>query len=248
MSYNWVNYFGSFSTEGSRVIFKGKEMTGEKNGGTKSSAGICICDQRFSGGMLEGDVTFAESSTNDLACQFILYFDPASKFMVTAGIGVDQVSLFYIGHFDGKNWTAHQSGGDPSQIVIEKKFKLKVILKGSQIILSIDGVDIGSVVLPFNIPQGQVGLFFKSKNNVTVENFNVVSEIPKAFIVMQFSQPFNELYDCVVKPICDELKIDPRRADETYGPGLIIADIMKKIDESKVVIADITPSNPNVFY
>lgn len=38
------------------------------------------------------------------------------------------------------------------------------------------------------------------------------------------------------------------RADETYRPGIIIANVAKQIIESKLIIADITPSNPNVFY
>ncbi len=38
------------------------------------------------------------------------------------------------------------------------------------------------------------------------------------------------------------------RADETYGPGLIIADITKEISESRIVIAEVSPTNSNVYY
>jgi hypothetical protein len=65
---------------------------------------------------------------------------------------------------------------------------------------------------------------------------------------MQFSTPYNELYEEVVKPVCGEFHIESVRADESYGPGLIIADILQKIDEAKIVIAEITPPNPNVYY
>jgi nucleoside 2-deoxyribosyltransferase len=42
--------------------------------------------------------------------------------------------------------------------------------------------------------------------------------------------------------------LQAHRADETYSPGLIIADIVKQISESKIVIAEITEANPNVYY
>jgi nucleoside 2-deoxyribosyltransferase len=32
------------------------------------------------------------------------------------------------------------------------------------------------------------------------------------------------------------------------GPGLIITDIAQEIMEARVIIADITPANPNVYY
>jgi len=35
---------------------------------------------------------------------------------------------------------------------------------------------------------------------------------------------------------------------ETYGPGLIMADVARDIVESEFVVAEITPPNPNVYY
>lgn len=67
-------------------------------------------------------------------------------------------------------------------------------------------------------------------------------------MVMQFSTPYNELYSEVVKPVCDAFNIDSVRGDEAYGPGIILADIARQIIEAKVVIAEITPANPNVYY
>ena len=65
---------------------------------------------------------------------------------------------------------------------------------------------------------------------------------------MQFSSPYNELYSHVVKDVCDELEIDAVRADEMYGPGIIIKDIIDQIAESQIIIADISPPNPNVYF
>ena len=38
------------------------------------------------------------------------------------------------------------------------------------------------------------------------------------------------------------------RADEVNGPGFIIADIVREIAAAQLVIADISPTNPNVYF
>lgn len=51
-----------------------------------------------------------------------------------------------------------------------------------------------------------------------------------------------------MKPVCAEFGLNAVRADETYGPRVILADIVKQIDEAIVIVAEITPGNPNVYY
>jgi len=65
---------------------------------------------------------------------------------------------------------------------------------------------------------------------------------------MQFSTKFHGIYAEVIKQICLEFDIEIKNIGEEFGPGLIIEDIATAINESKFVIADITPGNPNVFY
>jgi nucleoside 2-deoxyribosyltransferase len=38
------------------------------------------------------------------------------------------------------------------------------------------------------------------------------------------------------------------RADDIYTSGLIIKEITQSIQEASIIIADITPNNPNVYY
>jgi nucleoside 2-deoxyribosyltransferase len=66
--------------------------------------------------------------------------------------------------------------------------------------------------------------------------------------VIQFSQRYEELFSQVIAPVCDRHGIDAFRASDTFGPGIIIADIVRQISESALVIADISPANPNVYY
>ncbi len=96
--------------------------------------------------------------------------------------------------------------------------------------------------------RSQVGLFCVDTSDIHIRDFAVKSVRPRAFVVMQFSSPFNDVYAEVIKQVCDDLAVEVHRVDETFGPGVIIADISRSILESTFVIADITPLNANVSY
>ena len=76
----------------------------------------------------------------------------------------------------------------------------------------------------------------------------IVPQIPSAFVVMQLNEQFNELFDEVISPVCQQAGIEAYRASDIYSPGVILQDIIRGLTESYVVIAEITKENPNVFY
>ncbi len=88
----------------------------------------------------------------------------------------------------------------------------------------------------------------RSYKEMHLIDFKVSSKKPKAFVVMQFEDVYNELYKEVIKPVCEQFGYDSVRADEIFNNGSILKDIIDSINESSVIIADITPDNPNVFY
>jgi len=65
---------------------------------------------------------------------------------------------------------------------------------------------------------------------------------------MQFTESFNTLYEEVIKPVCREFGYQAVRADDRFNSGLIINEIIQSIQDASIVIADITPKNPNVYY
>lgn len=76
-----------------------------------------------------------------------------------------------------------------------------------------------------------------------------VQEAPgRVFIVMRFADPFQQLYSDVIKPVVEEFGMEAYHVGEVYGPGVILNDIVQGLIESKIVIAEITPANENVFY
>ena len=119
---------------------------------------------------------------------------------------------------------------------------------GSDVGLKIDGVNVGSARLPFAVPLTQVGIYCSGTKDVIIRDFSINSRIPQAFVVMQFSQTYDELYNEVVKGVCKDFGIESVRADDHAGPGLIVGDIVQGIRDAFVVIAEISPSNPNVYY
>ena len=70
-----------------------------------------------------------------------------------------------------------------------------------------------------------------------------------AFMVMPFrDDTATDCYRESTKPICEELGLEVRRADEIFTTNPIIDDIYFEIKQAKVVIVDVSGNNPNVFY
>jgi hypothetical protein len=242
MEYRWTAVDGRFTFIEGEIRFQGGTTKyGEETG---PAYGTAICDQRFSGGSISATVRFMEANEKS-TCDIVFYRDPGTQAFVSAGIGGEV--LFGIRQFYGK-WTVYTSGGNLANLESGTPYLIKVRVQGSRVRLFIGDVEVASTILPFTLPQSQVGLFCRDTAEVIISDYKVSPEAPRAFVVMQFSSPYNELYSEVIKQVCKDLGIEAKRADETYGPGLILADVTRQIDESKFVIAEITPVNPNVYY
>lgn len=69
------------------------------------------------------------------------------------------------------------------------------------------------------------------------------------FVLSPFSEPFNTIYTDHIKPAVESFNnMKCLRADNIYDNRPIIEDIWKNINEAKIIIAELTGRNPNVFY
>ncbi|MBI4296715.1 MAG: hypothetical protein HY667_06330 [Chloroflexi bacterium] len=68
------------------------------------------------------------------------------------------------------------------------------------------------------------------------------------FVLMPFKPEFNRIYESVLQPTIKAAGLNPLRADEIFSPTPIVEDIWVHIAKSRLVIADVTDKNPNVFY
>jgi len=70
-----------------------------------------------------------------------------------------------------------------------------------------------------------------------------------AFVLMPFAEAFRQIYDTIQQTLGgDQVNLHCTRADELFGGGHIIEDILRCLGEAEIVIADVTGKNPNVFY
>jgi hypothetical protein len=181
-------------------------------------------------------------------CEIVLYYEPATRYFVSAGLGGTPTTEFALRYFDNRGWNLVAVAGERRNLKSNVEYELRITLNGSVVSLWVNGVEVIRSVLPFTLPGGQVGLWNRGKANATIRDYRVSADAPSAFVAMQFSPPYNELFADVIKPICAEFGVQAQRSDETFTQGLIIADIIEQINASKIVIADITPENSNVFY
>ena len=72
---------------------------------------------------------------------------------------------------------------------------------------------------------GQICVFCVSSSDISISRFSADIERPKAFIVMQFSSPYNEVYSHVIKDACVDFNIDAVRGDET-NPNVYFEVVM----------------------
>ena len=85
-------------------------------------------------------------------------------------------------------------------------------------------------------------------SEIEFRNFHVSTDKPSVFVVMQFGMPYDDLYREVIEPVSLNSGFQVLRGDDVFRPGVILQDIIRSIIESDVIIADITPTNANVFY
>jgi hypothetical protein len=69
------------------------------------------------------------------------------------------------------------------------------------------------------------------------------------FVVMPFAQPIGSYYKDIYEPAIQKAGLKPVRADaDIFGTGKIMDQIWSGINAAKVLVAELTSRNPNVFY
>lgn len=77
----------------------------------------------------------------------------------------------------------------------------------------------------------------------------------RAFVIMQVGakesaerKRADEIYEFLIAPSIRESELEPYRADLDAAPGAITPKMLLELLNARVVIADLTAPNPNVFY
>ena len=68
------------------------------------------------------------------------------------------------------------------------------------------------------------------------------------FVLIPFREPFLRLYSKHIKPTLESLGLRVLKADDLFTPTVIVEDIWEFINRARMIVADVTGRNPNVFY
>jgi len=236
MSTSWVPLLGTVEVKGADITYVATTITEGPDAGQQRVA-LVKSNINFESGEASFRVTLSDPRC---ACQLVLNHGLGDELFVGLRHGGYAIAKFKNGKWEFITGTA------AVELPVGRPIAVRVRVRGSQIDLFVDDVKVCSAVE--SVQASQLALFLQGPTNFTVKGFAATVQRPKAFVVMQFSEQFNALYNDVIRPTCEAFGFEVVRADDIYNSGLIIEDITKSIREASVVIADITPDNPNVFY
>jgi hypothetical protein len=228
--------------------FHGGMSIGEDKGKKIEQAhmGLHLSSDFFSEG--EITATFNHKKVDDYSCsEIVINYDPETRDSLHIGIPRD-LTLISVRAWTKGKWETISSAGERTSLKANTDYKIRCVIAGSQVTVYCNGVKLIHTNLPFPLTKSQFGLFLIGTDRIEIKQIKTISRKPKAFVITQFSSPYNEVYSDVIKNICNELNVDVLRIDESMGPGLIVADIVQAIETSAFVIADVSPVNANVFY
>jgi hypothetical protein len=173
--------------------------------------------------------------------------DRAGTQYYSVGIGSQSVA-YVLERWEGSQWRFIAVLGDTTNLEPDRPYELHIGVIGQQVMLQVDTVQVLEAVLPTPLEGEGVGVAAWGPGGVRFDAFQVHTTRPRAFAVMQFGSPFDAMYTEVIRPACEELGLTVERADDWYRPGVIMQEIIQAITRADLVIAEITPKNPNVYY
>ena len=243
---SWAPIVGRWSIEPERVRYLGPQ-----DDGSKPPFGICVTNADLTDGSVSTGVSLSQSpdgASFRTEGKVLLGYRSAEDRYIITGLG-GWHRAYTIGEFDpGFGWRAVATAGVEENLSPGQQYDLQVTLTGQRVSVAVDGVRVLAHVLEKPLTGGQVGLFAFGNGITDFSSFSITSRPGRLFVVMQFSEPYQQLHEEVIKPVADDFNLQAYHAGEVFGPGMILQDIAQGIADAKVVIAEITPANQNVFY
>lgn len=210
--------------------------------------GLCVSNIRFFDG--EAEVTVQRTNGAGLIDGRIVFGYRSEKHeYFTVGLH-SEGKAYQIVHYNPViGWYALAEAGLAENLAVGRPITFRVLVRGQRVSLEVDGVRVLEYVLPVPLPSGQLGLYswLRQGGSFKFTDFSARTTRGDAFVVMQFSG-FEELYSDVIEPLTKKFGVCPYRADQVYGPGNVLEDIIRGIETAQIVIAEITPANENVYY
>ena len=235
---SWAPIVGRWSVEDGRVIYLGPQEN------ASFPFGLCVSNVRLS----EGEASVSVSISPKTSGRLLLgYRSPDERYLSVglAGYGFAYTITDFEPAF---GWRGISNAGSEANLQPDRSYRVATTIVGQRLYLTVDQVRVLEHVLERPVAPGQVGLFAWGQGKVVFQEVKVRRSPGKVFVVMQFSEPFKQLHTEVIQPIAKEFGLHAYHAGDVFGPGIILHDIAQGIIEAKIVIAEVTAPNQNVFY
>jgi hypothetical protein len=241
-----MNWF-AISNTGATVIFNDKGIVfrpneAKTNSGLKENPRVRLRSDKY---FETGTITFKVNFGEDTETTFSVNLGNGGIIAGANSIYAKSRCFSIRSKINGEIVLLSQAG-DKENLLKNRDYNIKIEVLGSNVVLYVDNILICEATS--QIQNAQVQFTYTGKSELIINDFEIKVRKPKAFVVMQFSEDFNDLYQEVIKPVCEDFGYECKRGDEYFTNGSILQDIIQSIQESSVIIADITPNNPNVFY
>ena len=236
----WAAIAGRWKFDEALATYEGPNEPGLRHAGLAKAAG------RFRDGIIETRIKL--SRTTDTTGGLLFGFQSMNSGYYSATIGSFDKAYSVLEFRPGTGWSHVDSAGLLSNLESGREYVFEVSVTGQSVRLTVDDVDVLSTVLANPIDGTGFGLYTFGDGSVTFDQTTVQYAVPKVFVIMPFSEPFDTLYRDVILPVATSLDFDVVRVDEIVGPGIIVEDIQRQIEGAHAVVAEISTHNPNVFY
>lgn len=156
------------------------------------------------------------------------------------------------GHYRGENLPDSQffhnalvdTFGVPFDKVAEFQDIFIESLKAAELLIESDGK-----IRIIDVSQGSNVSGARSPTLKKLEKSVKVDAGDSCFVMMPFAAPLGDYYSKIYKPAIEKAGLRAVRADaDIFGTGKIIDQIWAGINSAKVLVAELTTRNPNVFY
>lgn len=179
--------------------------------------------------------------------------DPQDKLegVRDAVLGAPVISDVY-SHYRGENLPDTQffhnalvdTFGVPSDKVTEFQDIFLESLKFAELLVESDGK-----IRVLDVSKGSDVTGTRSLALRKLEKSVKIDASDSCFVMMPFAAPLGDYYSKIYKPAIEKAGLRPVRADaDIFGTGKIIDQIWAGINSARVLVAELTTRNPNVFY
>ncbi len=237
----WAAITGRWEFSGHQATYLGAESADKIQ-----PFGLALAAKRIRDGRIHTQVKL--SRQKDTSAGLVLGYQSLNMAWVAIALGAFDGAYTLLEFRPGFGFNPLDSAGSIANLEADKIYDLTVSLLGQNVRMTVNQVEVLNTVLPRPLEGTGVGLYAYDTGKVVFPKTEVTEIRPSAFVIMPFSEPYDSLYRDVIKPIADRCGFDINRIDEVRGPGIILNDIQQQIERAHVVVAEISTTNPNVFY